>query len=121
MAYSSTGIDGKRGKVRKKTNFLVNNEYYMLIINLLTKYHLFLGEDLLHFDVSMSMKVEDSGPTESQRGAKVNKKEVKLPLFSFASVAAATDNFSEANKLGEGGFGPVYKACPKTLLVSNTF
>ncbi len=35
--------------------------------------------------------------------------EVQMPLFSFASVSAATDNFSSANKLGEGGFGPVYK------------
>ncbi|XP_026450363.1 putative receptor-like protein kinase At4g00960 isoform X2 [Papaver somniferum] len=29
--------------------------------------------------------------------------------FSFSGVSAATDNFSEANKLGEGGFGSVYK------------
>nr|KYP44177.1 Cysteine-rich receptor-like protein kinase 10 [Cajanus cajan] len=56
------------------------------------------------------MKAESSDLTEGQRGAKVEKKEVKLPLFSFVSVAAATDNFSDANKLGEGGFGPVYKA-----------
>jgi hypothetical protein len=36
-------------------------------------------------------------------------REVQMPLFSFASVSIATDNFSTANKLGEGGFGPVYK------------
>ncbi|OMO64948.1 hypothetical protein COLO4_31693 [Corchorus olitorius] len=29
--------------------------------------------------------------------------------FSLASIQAATDNFSDSNKLGEGGFGPVYK------------
>ncbi|XP_026432568.1 cysteine-rich receptor-like protein kinase 10 [Papaver somniferum] len=29
--------------------------------------------------------------------------------FNFGIVSAATDNFSEANRLGEGGFGSVYK------------
>ncbi|PQQ01506.1 G-type lectin S-receptor-like serine/threonine-protein kinase [Prunus yedoensis var. nudiflora] len=33
----------------------------------------------------------------------------ELPLFSLKRVLAATNNFNVANKLGEGGFGPVYK------------
>ncbi|XP_058071193.1 G-type lectin S-receptor-like serine/threonine-protein kinase SD1-13 [Magnolia sinica] len=33
----------------------------------------------------------------------------QLPLFTFGSIVDATENFSLANKLGEGGFGPVYK------------
>ncbi|CAN0896938.1 Receptor-like serine/threonine-protein kinase SD1-8 [Linum grandiflorum] len=33
----------------------------------------------------------------------------QLSFYSFKDVSAATDNFSESNKLGEGGFGPVYK------------
>ncbi|KAJ9537853.1 hypothetical protein OSB04_030586 [Centaurea solstitialis] len=32
-----------------------------------------------------------------------------LLLFSFVSIMAATDDFSVENKLGQGGFGPVYK------------
>ena len=32
-------------------------------------------------------------------------------MFSFASIAAATNNFAPGSKLGEGGFGPVYKVC----------
>ncbi|GKB55862.1 G-type lectin S-receptor-like serine/threonine-protein kinase, partial [Tanacetum coccineum] len=32
-----------------------------------------------------------------------------LLIFSFASIMAATNDFSPENKLGEGGFGPVYK------------
>ncbi|KAK9075910.1 hypothetical protein SSX86_004240 [Deinandra increscens subsp. villosa] len=34
---------------------------------------------------------------------------MELPLFSFYTVAKSTDSFSLDNKLGEGGFGPVYK------------
>ncbi|KAM0943876.1 putative protein kinase RLK-Pelle-DLSV family [Dioscorea sansibarensis] len=30
-------------------------------------------------------------------------------LFDLVTLKEATDDFSEANKLGEGGFGPVYK------------
>ncbi|KAF3336599.1 G-type lectin S-receptor-like serine/threonine-protein kinase [Carex littledalei] len=32
-----------------------------------------------------------------------------FPLFDFNQIANATGNFSLDNKLGEGGFGPVYK------------
>ena len=29
--------------------------------------------------------------------------------FHFPTIRVATDNFSDANKLGQGGFGVVYK------------
>ncbi|KAL6226169.1 hypothetical protein ACLB2K_000132 [Fragaria x ananassa] len=32
-----------------------------------------------------------------------------LQVFSYATIKAATNNFLSKNKLGEGGFGPVYK------------
>ncbi|KAL1363267.1 hypothetical protein AAHE18_03G137700 [Arachis hypogaea] len=35
--------------------------------------------------------------------------DVDLPIFDFSVLAKATDNFSSNKKLGEGGFGPVYK------------
>ncbi|KAI5555762.1 hypothetical protein BDE02_19G105600 [Populus trichocarpa] len=38
-----------------------------------------------------------------------DKKGIDVPFFDLDSILAATDNFSEANKLGRGGFGPVYK------------
>ncbi|KAJ3701153.1 hypothetical protein LUZ61_004858 [Rhynchospora tenuis] len=34
---------------------------------------------------------------------------LELPSFTFDCIVAATSNFSSSNKLGEGGFGPVYK------------
>lgn len=45
----------------------------------------------------------------SKKHEKSGKKTNELQLFSFQSLAAATNNFSIENKLGEGGFGPVYK------------
>ncbi|XP_062151857.1 G-type lectin S-receptor-like serine/threonine-protein kinase At4g03230 [Alnus glutinosa] len=38
-----------------------------------------------------------------------DKKGIDVPFVALATILAATDNFSEANKLGQGGFGPVYK------------
>nr|XP_048327075.1 G-type lectin S-receptor-like serine/threonine-protein kinase At1g67520 isoform X2 [Ziziphus jujuba var. spinosa] len=37
------------------------------------------------------------------------KQDHELPLFSFSAIESATGHFSDANKLGQGGFGPVYK------------
>ncbi|WVY99460.1 hypothetical protein V8G54_025530 [Vigna mungo] len=34
---------------------------------------------------------------------------IEVPFYTFASILAATDNFSDSNKLGRGGYGPVYK------------
>lgn len=35
--------------------------------------------------------------------------DIELPMFDFNTITMATDNFSEANKLGQGGFGIVYR------------
>ncbi|KAK9041636.1 hypothetical protein V6N11_016727 [Hibiscus sabdariffa] len=35
--------------------------------------------------------------------------DLDIPTFSIATIASATGNFSIENKLGEGGFGSVYK------------
>ncbi|KAF9609264.1 hypothetical protein IFM89_014458 [Coptis chinensis] len=37
------------------------------------------------------------------------KDNLEMPLFDLSTIATATNNFSEDKKLGEGGFGPVYK------------
>ena len=33
----------------------------------------------------------------------------ELPVYEFEKLATATDSFDQRKKLGQGGFGPVYK------------
>ncbi|KAL8121527.1 hypothetical protein AgCh_018309 [Apium graveolens] len=40
---------------------------------------------------------------------RIESEDVELPLVDFKRVVDATNNFSLDNKLGEGGYGPVYK------------
>lgn len=50
-------------------------------------------KELLHLDHSK----EDDGEG------------INVPYFELESLIAATNDFSEKNLLGQGGFGPVYK------------
>lgn len=38
-----------------------------------------------------------------------NTEDLELPMFELSTITSATNNFSPDNKLGEGGFGSVYK------------
>ncbi|KAJ6414097.1 hypothetical protein OIU84_006836 [Salix udensis] len=65
------------------------------------------GHDIMLFDFDTN-----PGPTNNESSSVDNRKKrwsknMELPLFSYESVSVATGQFSD--KLGEGGFGPVYK------------
>ncbi|KAL8145809.1 hypothetical protein AgCh_003817 [Apium graveolens] len=47
--------------------------------------------------------------SESIALTKIESEELELPLISFDFIEKATNTFSQNNKLGEGGFGPVFK------------
>ncbi|XP_056172880.1 G-type lectin S-receptor-like serine/threonine-protein kinase At4g27290 isoform X2 [Syzygium oleosum] len=49
-----------------------------------------------------------------RRGMPSGTDDIDLPLYDFATVAVATNHFSQTNKLGAGGFGSVYKGSLST-------
>ncbi|VVA35435.1 Hypothetical predicted protein, partial [Prunus dulcis] len=53
-------------------------------------------------------KLKEIGKTNQNNEGKP-KEDLELPLFDLTIVIGATNNFSSNNKLGEGGFGPVYR------------
>ncbi|OIW10497.1 hypothetical protein TanjilG_00435 [Lupinus angustifolius] len=47
--------------------------------------------------------------SKREQSSESNIDDLELPLFDFNTITIATNNFSEHNKLGQGGFGVVYK------------
>ncbi|KAK7405110.1 hypothetical protein VNO78_06306 [Psophocarpus tetragonolobus] len=47
--------------------------------------------------------------SKTKENIKRQLKDLDVPLFDLATITAATDSFSLNNKIGQGGFGPVYK------------
>ncbi|THG13844.1 hypothetical protein TEA_014322 [Camellia sinensis var. sinensis] len=43
-----------------------------------------------------------------------DEEKVELPIFDIVTISRATNKFCDANKIGEGGFGPVYKGLLST-------
>ena len=42
-------------------------------------------------------------------------KGIDVPFYDLESIRVATNNFSDENKLGQGGYGPVYKVISATF------
>ena len=57
----------------------------------------------------MQLNLDNVGAATREEGP-----DLDLPLLGFIQIEKATDNFSDNNKLGEGGFGAVYKV---TILI----
>ncbi|XP_039070630.1 G-type lectin S-receptor-like serine/threonine-protein kinase RKS1 isoform X1 [Hibiscus syriacus] len=64
------------------------------------------NKNIFSFTTRTSLYFEDSlGEKETDESGRNG----DLPFFSLRTIAVATNNFSSDNKLGQGGFGPVYK------------
>uniref|UniRef100_A0A2N9EZK0 non-specific serine/threonine protein kinase n=1 Tax=Fagus sylvatica TaxID=28930 RepID=A0A2N9EZK0_FAGSY len=60
-------------------------------------------------DLYIRLANSELGITRKDYDNEGRNEDMELPLFDFMAIANATCNFSSNNKLGEGGFGPVYK------------
>ena len=58
--------------------------------------------------LNSSTRFSEREASISTKGNKEIRK-VDVTFFELSTLLAATDNFSTSNKLGQGGFGPVYK------------
>ncbi|XP_042009798.1 probable serine/threonine-protein kinase PBL21 [Salvia splendens] len=70
----------------------------------------FRREDILDYDEELKLRsmgrLEEDGRGRDQR---VSKKGNMARSFTLKELTAATQNFKDANMIGEGGFGNVYK------------
>ncbi|KAK8353142.1 hypothetical protein V6Z12_A05G137500 [Gossypium hirsutum] len=57
-------------------------------------------------ETEVEMLLNELGANGRNKEGKTNR---ALQFFSLETIAHATNNFAATNKLGEGGFGPVYK------------
>ncbi|XP_048425780.1 cysteine-rich receptor-like protein kinase 34 isoform X1 [Pyrus x bretschneideri] len=69
------------------------------------------GENRTEIESEMLNFMKSNRPTDDVNGLRNDGKigHHDLSIFSYSTIVAATSNFAEENKLGEGGFGPVFK------------
>lgn len=54
-------------------------------------------------------KESKSKPKDTAANGDFNSGVPNLTVYAFSAIEVATDGFLNENKLGEGGYGPVYK------------
>ncbi|XP_039168567.1 G-type lectin S-receptor-like serine/threonine-protein kinase SD1-1 [Eucalyptus grandis] len=62
---------------------------------------------VLYFCIFRKMKKHAQGIAFDLQAKDENS--LQLPIFDMVTILRATNNFCDSNKIGEGGFGPVYK------------
>nr|XP_029119850.1 receptor-like serine/threonine-protein kinase SD1-8 isoform X5 [Elaeis guineensis] len=98
VRLAASDLDTTKGDSSKKQRAIV------IIIPLILGFLVFVFLGLF-----MLKKKRKQGIIGDSCSKESSGKELELPLFDMSVMESATDNFYSNNKLGEGGFGPVYK------------
>ncbi|OMP04567.1 hypothetical protein COLO4_09513 [Corchorus olitorius] len=96
MAYTNANISGR------------GSGCVMWVDDLIDIRQIASGQEL-YVRVSASELKKKKGIEETEQNIEERREDMELPLFDLSTIAKATDMFSLNNKLGEGGFGVVYK------------
>ncbi|KAF7822806.1 G-type lectin S-receptor-like serine/threonine-protein kinase [Senna tora] len=93
-------VDSDKGAVgsKKKVALIISFTILVLLVLLFT-FSYFHRRKRMSREKTMSTKTKDECEEE----------DMELPFFDLAKIVDATNAFSAHNKLGEGGFGPVYR------------
>ncbi|KAK1391724.1 Receptor-like serine/threonine-protein kinase [Heracleum sosnowskyi] len=99
VRMSASELDGKKGSRMKRTLF-ISIFAVLAAISALIGLYLFKKK-----------KLNKGGTLLNGEGRSNSNEEqdLELPFFEFKRIVNATGNFCHSNKVGEGGFGPVYK------------
>ncbi|KAA8519409.1 hypothetical protein F0562_013665 [Nyssa sinensis] len=93
--------------IRVTASYLVSKwdsrKKMMLVVTVTTSIAL-----VMFFGVSYVIWKRNQQGTRAKIEAR-DEENLELPVFNMVTIAEATHNFSYRNKIGEGGFGPVYK------------
>ncbi|KAK9048819.1 hypothetical protein SSX86_032215 [Deinandra increscens subsp. villosa] len=95
--------NGRNSSARRRVRIIVPMAFLVLVI---------LVSICLYYRFSSKTKLHGTPENEFQNVPEntcTGEEDLELPLLSLSTIQRATDYFSMNNKLGEGGFGPVYK------------
>ncbi|GLT51481.1 hypothetical protein SLA2020_248880 [Shorea laevis] len=101
IRMSASELGSKRNETKLKIALLIATPLAPLLAMLILWYYFCRNRG--SSEERIKEKKENEIKNEGQD------EDMELPVFQLAIISPATDNFLLSNKLGQGGFGPVYK------------
>ncbi|GLT46511.1 hypothetical protein SLA2020_202580 [Shorea laevis] len=96
MVAADSDHEETKGKTKMKAGMIIASTILVVIGVLVSTYYICWSH-------------RNTEGTENSRVEERQNEDMEIPLFELDVISKATNNFFSSNKLGQGGFGPVYK------------